>query len=120
MSILFIWLVTVWLIVMATLRFINPPKIDGEIMLIVSGLCLIFNFIQMSVLHSKDMHEFAHAPGTGCGHDHDHGDGHGHDHHHDHDHNHDHNHDDSHDHHHNHDHDHDHDHKCNEKKKQDD
>ena len=24
----------------------------------------------MSILHSKDMHDFAHAPGANCGHDH--------------------------------------------------
>lgn len=77
-SILFIWLVTVWLIYEATLRFFYPPKIDGEVMLIVAGLCLVFNLVQMSVLHSKDMHDFAHAPGQGCGHDHSHEHSHSH------------------------------------------
>ena len=24
----------------------------------------------MSILHSKDMHDFAHGPGQSCGHDH--------------------------------------------------
>ena len=44
-SILFIWLVTIWLIYEATLRFFYPPKIDGEVMLIVAGLCLVFNLV---------------------------------------------------------------------------
>jgi len=88
-SILFIWVITIWLMVEATYRFINPLKIDSEIMLIVSGLCLIFNLIQMSILHSKEMHDFAHAPGQSCGHDHgDHGNGDSHNHNHNHDHSH--------------------------------
>lgn len=88
-SILFIWVITVWLMVEATFRFINPMVIDSKIMLIVSGLCLVFNLIQMSILHSKDMHDFAHGPGQSCGHDH--SDGHAHDHN-DHSHSHDHDH----------------------------
>ena len=44
-SILFIWLITLWLIVEATERFFNPPKIDGKVMLIVAGLCLLFNLV---------------------------------------------------------------------------
>jgi Co/Zn/Cd efflux system component len=52
------------------MRILNPIKIEGEIMLIVSGICLVFNLLQMSILHSKDMHDFAHAPGANCGHDH--------------------------------------------------
>jgi solute carrier family 30 (zinc transporter), member 2 len=88
-SILFIWAVTIWLMIEATKRLWNPKAIDSELMLIVSGICLIFNLVQMSILHSKDMHDFAHAPGTSCGHDHSHGDHHhGHDHDHDHDHDH--------------------------------
>lgn len=109
-SILFIWGITIYLIVEATKRILAPPEINGEIMLIVSGMCLVFNLIQMSILHSKDMHDFAHAPGQGCsGHDHDHD--HNHDHH-DHSHG---DHDHSHDHHH-----HDHDHKHDEETPKDD
>ena len=44
-SILFIWLITVWLMVEATYRFMDPPKIDSEIMLIASCICLVFNLI---------------------------------------------------------------------------
>jgi len=47
----------------ATYRFIEPKKIDSEVMLIVSGMCLVFNLIHMIILHSKDMHDFAHGPG---------------------------------------------------------
>lgn len=115
-SILFIWAVTIWLMIEATRRLWNPKEIDSELMLIVSGICLVFNLIQMSILHSKDMHDFAHAPGASCGHDHSHEEG-DHHHHHDHDHpceghdhDHKHDHDNGHDHKHGHNHDHKHDH----------
>ena len=62
-SVLFIWLITIFLIWEATMRFYNPPQIEGGLMMIVSFLALIFNFIQMSILHSKDFHDHAHAPG---------------------------------------------------------
>jgi len=63
LSILFIWLISIWLIVEATDRLLNPRELDGLTMLEVSVLCLIFNLIQMSILHSKDLHEHAHGPG---------------------------------------------------------
>jgi zinc transporter 2 len=69
-SILFIWLVTVWLMVEATFRILYPQTIDGYVMLVVSGICLVFNLIQMSLLHSKDLHDHAHLPGQSCNHDH--------------------------------------------------
>lgn len=62
-SIIFIWIVTVWLIVEATLRLMNPEVINGLFMLEISLLCLVFNLIQMSILHSKDLHAHAHGPG---------------------------------------------------------
>ncbi len=62
-SILFIWVISIWLIVEATDRLLNPREVDGLTMLEVSVLCLIFNLIQMSILHSKDLHEHAHGPG---------------------------------------------------------
>jgi len=80
-SILFIWAISIWLCVEATKRFWSDEKVDGKTMLEVSGLCLIFNLIQMSILHSKDLHDHAHGPGQSCGHDHGPG---GHDHAHDH------------------------------------
>ena len=62
-SILFIWVISIWLIVEATDRLLNPREVDGLTMLEVSVLCLIFNLIQMSILHSKDLHDHAHGPG---------------------------------------------------------
>lgn len=76
-SIVFVWAVTVWLIAEATMRFFDPPEIMSEVMVGVSVLCLVFNLVQMSILHSKDLHEFAHAPGQECSH-HDHGHHHHH------------------------------------------
>lgn len=105
-SIAVIWLITLWLIVEATSRFFEPPIVKGNIMFIVAIISLIFNLIQMKILHSGDGHYHL----GGEFHDgHDHGHGHGHHHHgeHDHDHNHDHDHDHGdHEHHHVHDHDH--------------
>lgn len=44
-SILFIWSISIWLLVEATKRLFEPPKVDGLIMLEVSGVCLVFNLI---------------------------------------------------------------------------
>lgn len=44
-SIFFIWIVTIWLMVEATFRILNPPEIQSEVMLLVSFVCLIFNLI---------------------------------------------------------------------------
>lgn len=44
-SIIFIWAISVWLIVCATMRFFNPPVIDGLTMLEVACACLVFNLI---------------------------------------------------------------------------
>jgi cation diffusion facilitator family transporter len=62
-SIFFIWIVTVWLIVEATFRILYPKTINGLTMLYVSLVCLVLNLIQMSILHSKDVHSHAHLPG---------------------------------------------------------
>lgn len=62
-SILSIWAVTVWLIVEATDRILNPKEIKGLTMLGISCMCLVFNLVQMSILHSKDLHDHAHGPG---------------------------------------------------------
>jgi zinc transporter 2 len=102
-SIVFLWVLTIWLLYEATLRFYNPPEIEGTFMFITAVLGLIFNLIQMKILHSGDGHY--HLGGGEHNHAHDHGDHdhnhhdhdheHGHDHHHDHDH-HDHNHEPGH------------------------
>ena len=119
-SIATIWVLTVFLLIEATQRMIvNENNVDGTTMLIIAVIALVFNLIQMQVLHSG-------PGGHGHHHDHDHDDEHGHGHgHHDHGHSHGHHHDhshghskkthavnhDSHDHHDDHSHDHhDHDH----------
>jgi len=125
-----IWIMTVWLLFEATKRFFQPPQVKGDLMLAVAVMGLIFNLIQMKILHSGEGHyhlggEHNHDHGSGgCsgGHGHDHGKskakskikdpslkedlldgeaGHGLNHEHDH-HHHDHNHDHGHDHEHDH------------------
>lgn len=105
-SILFIWIVTVWLLFEATKRLIEKAKPEGETMLWMSFVALTFNLIQMKILHGNaELHEHAHGPGGGCNHDHGDG-GHHHDHNHDHhDHHHDHHCQKHHDDHHSHAHD---------------
>lgn len=62
-SIFFIWGVTLWLVYEATARIFNPQMIDGRMMLIFSMVGLVFNLVQMSILHSKDLHDHAHMSG---------------------------------------------------------
>jgi solute carrier family 30 (zinc transporter), member 2 len=84
------WIMTGWLLVEATKRFFSPPQVKGDIMLIVAVMGLIFNLIQMKILHSGDGHYH-----LGGEHEHDHDHGH---HHHEHNHAHDHGHSHGHDH----------------------
>ena len=89
-----IWIMTAWLLIEATKRFFQPPQVQGDIMLIVAVMGLIFNLIQMKILHSGDGHyhlggEHEHDHDHGHTH-HDHGHSHGHNHGHDHGHTHDH------------------------------
>ena len=103
---------TAGLIYEATLRFYEPPEIVGGIMLGTAFLSLIFNLIQIKILHSGEGGH-VHVGGQKCTHSsHNHGDT-GHDHHH-HGHNHSHDHDD-HDHH-----KHEHNHKHHDHKQEDD
>ncbi len=53
-SMLALWIITIFLVYAATLRFMNPPEIQGNIMFITSVLGLFFNLIQMSILDSVD------------------------------------------------------------------
>ena len=67
---------TVWLLVEATKRFFEPPQVKGDLMLIVAIMGLIFNLIQMKILHSGEGHyhlggDHDHGEGGGCS-------GHGH------------------------------------------
>jgi zinc transporter 2 len=77
-SIIFLWVLTIWLLVEATDRFVHPPEIEGFIMFVTAVLGLIFNLIQMKILHSGEGHYHL---GGDEGHDHDHGE---HEHKHDH------------------------------------
>jgi len=67
---------TVWLVYEATLRIIDPPVVNGPIMLITAVAGLFFNLIQMKILHSGDGHYHL----GGEDHHHDHGHSHGHSH----------------------------------------
>lgn len=90
-SVCSIWIMTIWLLVEATKRFFMPPEVEGDVMLIVAVMGLIFNLIQMKILHSGDGHY--HLGGEHeCDHDHDHGSHHPHEDHHSHSHNHGHSH----------------------------
>ena len=63
-----IWIMTVWLLGEATKRFFQPPQVKGDLMLIVAIMGLIFNLIQMKILHSGEGHYH-------LGGEHDHGEG---------------------------------------------
>jgi hypothetical protein len=114
-SIATIWVMTIWLLVEATERFFTEPEVKGDVMLIVAVLSLIFNLIQMKILHSGEGHYHLggedHDHDHGCsGHDHGHSHAHEHTHEHTHDHTHEHAHGHSHEHAHGHSHEHAHDH----------
>lgn len=79
-SVASMWIMTVWLVVEATHRFFEEPKVKGLTMLIVAIIGLIFNLIQIKILHQGDGHYH-----LGGEHDHDHGHCHGHGDHHHHD-----------------------------------
>jgi Co/Zn/Cd efflux system component len=51
---LVLWAITVFLVYAATLRFIDPPEVVGNIMFVTAVLGLFFNLIQMSILDSVD------------------------------------------------------------------
>lgn len=53
-SLLTIWLMAAWLVYEATFRFFDPPEIMGGIMLSVAILSLVFNLIQIKILHSGE------------------------------------------------------------------
>jgi len=70
---------TIFLLYEAMGRVIKPQKVNGERMLIVAGMCLFFNLIQMKILHGGDTHYHLGGGVESGGHDHDHGE-HGHQH----------------------------------------
>lgn len=88
MSIASMWIMTIWLLKEATARFFMPPMVQGQLMFIVAVMGLIFNLIQIKILHGGDthfhlgegFHGHSHDGEEGHGHSHggDHGHGHGH------------------------------------------
>lgn len=96
-SVATMWIMTIWLVYEAALRFIEPPEVTGWIMMIVACVGLVFNLIQMWILHTGEGHYH-----LGGSHDHDHSHSHSHSHSHGHDHDHDHDHSEGDDHHHDH------------------
>lgn len=79
LSVWIIWGVTAWLVFEATMRFYHPQKIEGQVMLATSVIGLVFNLIQIKILHSGEGHYHLGGEG-GCSHDHDHDHDHGHSH----------------------------------------
>jgi zinc transporter 2 len=80
MSVAFLVIVTVWLVVEATDRFINPTPIEPVSMLITAVGSIVMNLIMIQILHSGD--NPYHLGGGNCDHSHSHGEGedHGHSH----------------------------------------
>lgn len=77
-SVVSIWIMTIWLLVAATQRFFMPPQVQGSLMFIVAVVGLFFNMIQIKILHGGDEHfhmgEDLHGGSGGCdGHGHGHG-----------------------------------------------
>lgn len=79
-SVIFLWAITIWLLVEATKRFFTPPVIKSDIMLITAVASLFFNLIQIKILHGGDGHYHLGGGHDDHDHDHDHGHDHGHDH----------------------------------------
>ena len=84
-SILAIWGMVAGLLYEATMRFFHPPEIGGKVMFGTAILSLVFNLIQIKILHSGEGGH-VHAGGQKCTHGHDHGHKHSHSHSHSHDH----------------------------------
>ena len=64
-SLLTIWLMTIYLVVHAIERLVNPPKdlVVGETMLITACCSLVFNMIQASILNCADDGDEGDPPG---------------------------------------------------------
>lgn len=63
LSIFSIWLITVFLVFEAIRRFQKKPEIVGRTMFVIAIVCLVFNLIQMQILHSGGDH--MHGPAHG-------------------------------------------------------
>ena len=72
MSTIFLIVLTLALVVAAIGRIANPEKVDGPIMLITAVASLIFNLIQMRILHQDSGHYHFHDDQVEDSHDHGH------------------------------------------------
>jgi zinc transporter 2 len=50
-SMMFLVTITVWLLIAAVQRLIKPEAVDGLKMLITAGVSLMFNLVQIKILH---------------------------------------------------------------------
>lgn len=77
MSVAFLIIITIWLVVEATGRFINPSPIEPKAMLITAVASIFMNLIMIKILHSGDIghHGHSHSHGDDHGHSHSHGGG---------------------------------------------
>lgn len=67
-SVVFLIILTIWLVHEAIARVFAPVEIDADVMLFTAVVGLIFNLIQMQILHDD-----SHGHGHGHDHGHDHG-----------------------------------------------
>ena len=72
-SMMFLIVITLWLLVSAIYRVIDPEPVDGLKMLITAAVSLCFNLVQIKILHQGDIHY--HPGGKIGGGDHSHGGG---------------------------------------------
>lgn len=93
-SVLFIWALTVVLVIFAIERLLNPEPVNGPLMLLLGVIGLVVN-LALGLVLGHGGHDHGHGHGHGHTHDveshgqsNDHGHGHGHDHGHNHDHDH--------------------------------
>jgi len=73
MSVAFLIIVTIWLVVEATKRFINPSPIEPKAMLITAVASIFMNLVMIKILHSGDIGHHGHSHSHGDGHSHSHG-----------------------------------------------
>ena len=67
-SVIFLICITLWLVVEAVDRVLEPGEIDADIMMFIAVVGLIFNLIQMQILHD----DHSHGGGEEGGHGHSH------------------------------------------------
>ncbi len=85
-SLIFIWVITGFLIVSAIMRFLYPTKVKGPLMVLLGSIGLAINLLIGLVLGHGHVHLHDHDHSAHHSHDHDHNQDHGHSNGHDHDH----------------------------------